>query len=305
MRKSVAALLLSCSCFLFAQSATSAAPAGNKFAALAERFVHETLAQSPSSASQAGYHHYRDPKTGKDLALDSLLDDVSPAGFAAQRKLYAAWRDRFHKQTPVASLSAEDAADWRLIDDQIALNLLELDQIQNYRHNPTVYVELLGAALFQPITDDYAPEDVRLGDVLSRLAATPAFLAQARSVLADADPIFIKVAAEENEGNINLVQSTIKSAVSKSPALNARFDKVAPPALEALKSFSQWLQADLAKRKTDRTWRLGKKFYDQKFHLVMQTDITPEQLLANAESEFRNTRSEMLQLSLPLQPPSQ
>ena len=38
----------------------------------------------------------------------------------------------------------EDAADWRLIDDQIGQQLLEFDRIQNYRHNPTVYVELLG-----------------------------------------------------------------------------------------------------------------------------------------------------------------
>src|SRR5207249_3157591 len=83
--------------------------------------------------------------------------------------------------------------------DQIALTLLELDRIQNYKHNPTFYVELLGGALFQPLTDDFAPEEVRLGDILSRIAASPHFLDQARSQLVDADPIFIKVAIEENE----------------------------------------------------------------------------------------------------------
>ena len=300
MSKSMVAMLAVCSSFAVAQSTALAGQSNAKFAALSEQFIHETLAQSPSSASQAGYHHHRDPKTGKDLALDSLLDDVSPAGFAAQRALYIKWRDRFHTETPVTSLGPEDAADWRLIDDQVALNLLELDKIQNYRHNPTVYVELIGAALFQPITDDYASQDARLGDVLSRIAAIPSFLDQARSVLADADPIFIKVAIEENEGNINLVQNTVASAVAKTPALKSRFDKVAPPAITALKSFSEWLDSDLAKRKTDRTWRLGKQFYDQKFHLVMETDITPEQLLTEAEAEFRKTRAEMLQIALPL-----
>ena len=57
------------------------APQGNeKFAKLSEEFIHETLALSPSSASQAGYHQHVDPKTGKTIALDALLDDVSPAG---------------------------------------------------------------------------------------------------------------------------------------------------------------------------------------------------------------------------------
>jgi uncharacterized protein (DUF885 family) len=299
MCKAIAVLLV-CSSFAAAQRANSIARNNDRFAKLSEQFIHETLAQSPSSASQAGYHHHRDPKTGKDIALDSLLDDVSPAGFAAQRAQYARWRDRFHNETPVASLGTEDAADWRLMDDQIALNLLELDQIQNYRHNPTVYVELLGAALFQPLTDDYAAEDVRVNDVLSRTAAIPHFLDQARSVLADADPIFIKVAVEENEGNINLIQSTIAAAASKTPALKTRFDRVAPASIAALKGFSQWLQSDLAIRKTDRTCRLGKQIYDHKFHLVMETDITPEQLLHEAESEFSKTRAEMLELALPL-----
>ncbi|MBS1806063.1 MAG: DUF885 domain-containing protein [Acidobacteria bacterium] len=300
MRKGLLAAVAVCSCLAVAQGNSATTQTSEKFAGLSEQFIHETLAQSPSSASQAGYHHYRDLKGGKDLALDSLLDDVSPAGFAAQRELYARWRERFHAETPVASLGPEDAADWYLIDDQIALNLLELEKIQNYRHNPTVYVELLGAALFQPLTDDYASEDVRVGDVLSRVAATPRFLDQARSVLADSDPIFIKVAIEENDGNINLMQNTIASAAAKSPALKSRFDKVAPDAVAALKSFSEWLNSDLAKRKTDRTWRLGKEFYDQKFRLVMETDITPEQLLSDAESEFHKTRAEMMQLALPL-----
>ena len=210
------------------------------------------------------------------------------------------WRERFRKETPLASLGIEDAADWQLIDDQIALNLLEFDRIQNYKHNPTVYVELLGGALFQPLTDDYAPKEVRLGHIVSRVAATPHFLDQARSELIDADPIFIKVAVEENDGNIDLIQSTIATAIPAGSKLKAQFDQVAPPAIEALKNFSHWLQDDLAKRKTDRTWRLGKELYAEKFRLVMETPITPDQVLAEAETELKKTRAEMLQIALPL-----
>ena len=285
---------------LAAQSANAGQPANAKFAKLSEEFIHETLALSPSSASQAGYHKHVDPKTGQTIALDSLLDDVSPAGIAEQRRMYSKWRERFHTETPVASLGAEDAADWRLIDDQIGLNLLDLDRIQNYKHNPTVYVELLGGALFQPLTDEYAAEPIRLGDVLSRVAATPTFLDQARSELSDSDPIFIRVAVQENQGNIDLIQDTIAAAVARHPELRMRFDQVSQPAVKALKDFSQWLQNDIAKRKTDRTWRLGKELYAEKFRLVMETDITPDQVLAEAEREFKKTRTEMLELALPL-----
>ena len=294
----VACLLISTA--VVAQTSGSSSEAGGKFAKLSEQFIHETLALSPSTASQAGYHLHVDPKTGKTVALDALLDDVSAAGFAEQRRVYAEWRQRFHEETPLSSLGIQDAADWRLIDDQIGLNLLEFDRIQNYKHNPTVYVELLGSALFQPFTDDYAPENARLGHILSRITAIPAFLDQARSQLMDADPIFIKVAVEENDGNIDLIQSTLAPAYSSDPKLKAQFDRVAPHSVEALKNFSRWLQDDLAKRKTDRTWRLGKDLYAEKFRLVMETAISPDQVLADAEGELKKTRAEMLQLALPL-----
>jgi uncharacterized protein (DUF885 family) len=294
----VASILISTT--VVAEDSNSSSEASTKFAALSEEFIHDTLVLSPSNASQAGYHQHLDPKTGKTIALDALLDDVSPAGMRERKRAYTQWRGRFHAETPVASLSVEDAADWQLIDDQIALTLLELDRIQNYKHNPTFYVELLGGALFQPLTDDYAPEKTRLSHVISRLASIPRFLDQARSELADADPIFIKVAVEENAGNIDLIQNTIASAISQGSGLKAQFDKVAAPAVAALQGFSGWLQEDLAKRKSDRTWRLGKALYAEKFRLVMETPVNPDQILADAERELSKTRAEMLQIALPL-----
>jgi uncharacterized protein (DUF885 family) len=294
-----AGILISTSAFL-ERTPNSSAETSAKFARLSEQFIHETLALLPSMASQAGYHQHVDLNTGKTIALDALLDDVSTAGMAEQRRVYAMWRERFRTETPLASLDVQDAADWQLIDDQIALNLLELERIQNYKHNPTVYVELLGGALFQPLTDEYAPEEVRLGDILSRIAASPRFLDQARSQLVDADPIFVKVAIEENDGNIDLIQNTIGPAIPAGSKLKIQFDQVAPKAIEALKNFSRWLQDDLAKQQTDRTWRLGRELYGEKFRLVMETRVTPEQVLADAERDLKTTRAEMLQIALPL-----
>lgn len=283
-----------------AQTPKSSPESSAKFAKLSEEFIHETLVLSPSNASQVGYHRHVDAKSGQTIALDALLDDVSPNGIAEQRRVYSRWRERFRGETPLASLNLEDAADWRLINDQIDLNLLEIDRIRNYKHNPTVYVELLGGALFQPFTDDYAPQDVRLQHILSRIAAIPKFLDQARGELVDADPIFIKVATEENDGNIDLIQTTVGPAISADAKLKTQFDQVAPKAIDALKAFSTWMRDDLSKRQTDRTWRLGKDLYAEKFRLVMETPVTPDQALADAERELKKTRAEMLEIALPL-----
>ena len=58
-----------------------------------------------------------------------------------------------------ASLSAEERADYLIIQNAADLSLQDLKQIQSYRHNPTTYVELIGNALFNPSVLEYAPFD--------------------------------------------------------------------------------------------------------------------------------------------------
>ena len=288
-------LLMSAALVLVTQAKEKPKPAGkaasSSFLQLEDEFMKESLALSPVSASQAGYHRH------KGRELDPELDDFSPASIAAQRKFYAAWQQRL---ASVHDLAPEDAADRQLMSDQIGLNLLELDEIQSYKHNPTIYVELIGNGLFLPLTQNYASKEVRVGHVLSRMDQVSRLLGQAKAALMDADPIFVKVAAEENDGNASLIQDDIREQVGTDAQLKKRYDEVAPKAITALKDFTQWLQQDLGKRPNARSWRLGDKWYGKKFKLVMETNITPDEVLANAERELKQTRAEMLELATPM-----
>ena len=230
----------------------------------------------------------------------SVLDDLSLEAMIGQRAFYAAWQERFEKETPISSLDAQDGADWQLINDQIKLQLLELDDIKNYRHNPTGPVELIGTAIFQPLTEDYASKDVRLGHILSRISQVPRLLNQVKAYQDDVDPIFIKTAVQENEGNIDLIQNTVGKEIAPESALRKRYDQVSSAAITALQDYSKWLTDVLAKQPNRRSWRLGKDLYDRKFRLVMEVNLTPQELLADAESNLKSVRAEMLTLALPM-----
>jgi uncharacterized protein (DUF885 family) len=295
-------LMLSSTQSIGQQTVTSTpnSAASKKFAELSDQFMKDSLALSPSNASAAGYHNHLDKKTGKTVELDAMLDDLSLPFMDKQRDFYMQWRERFQQETPVAALNPEDAADWQLIDDQIGLNLLEFDKIQNYRHNPTVAVELIGNALFLPLTQNYAPADVRLGHVLSRIRQIPRLVDQVKQYLSDVDPIFTQTAIGENDGNIDLIQNTVAQQIPANSKLKGEYDQVAPPAITALKQYSEWLKSRFSQQPAGRSWRLGKDLYDQKFRLVMETAVTSEQLLADAEEGLQSVRAEMLQLALPM-----
>ena len=131
------------------------------FSKVTEDFVYGSLALTPVSATQAGYHEHQGVK------LDEKLDDFSPSGIEAEQKFYTGFKDRLAGMDQ-ASLSAEERADYLIIQNAVELSLQDLQQIQSYRHNPTTYVELIGNALFNPYVLEYAPFDTRFAQIIKQ-----------------------------------------------------------------------------------------------------------------------------------------
>ena len=257
---------------------------------LRDEFVYQMLAFSPTTATQAGYHQH------KGVRLDGLLDDYSADALDRQRQFFHQFRERLAKTVQPEQLTAEDRADYDLISDVISLQLLELDQIQNWRHNPTLYVEMAGNGLFYPWSLDYAPKPERYRHIIARLEKIPGVVEQAKKNLASAPEIWTTVAMEENDGNIGLIDTTLRAGAPEE--VKAEYGKAAGAAIDALRAFNGYLKTDLAQRPGE--WRLGKEKYVKKFGYVLQTDRTPEQVLAEAEEALQEVRKEMFKLSLPL-----
>lgn len=255
---------------------------------ITDEFVYGSLALSPVTATLAGYHEHA------GIKLDQKLDDFSAAGVQDQQQFYSSFHDRLAAIRP-DQLSSEDRADYQILQNQTELALLELREIQSYRHNPTVYVELLGNALFNPFVLEYAPLESRYRDIIARLSLVPALMDQAKANLLDAPEVWNRVAQEENDGNIDLIDKTLRS---KAPAaLQADFDRAASAALASLRAFSTYLKDDLSRETSD--WRLGEEKYGKKFAYTLVTGKQPAQVLSEAEAALKNIRDEMAKLAAP------
>jgi len=261
-----------------------------KLANLAEEFVYTTLSFSPSGATAAGLHTYQKQN------LDEMLDDFSPASLARQKRFYDDFQQRLGMLNYVA-LSPEEQADFTILQDQTSLALLDLNSIHTVQHNPTLYVETLGNALFNPYVLEYAPQRSRIQNIIARLQKVPLFLDQASVNLESAPPIWTQVAFEENEGNLSLVDKTIRASV---PAdLRDSYAKAARPALDAMNKFQDYLKTNLSNR-AGADWRLGHDTYAQKFKYSLESGMEPDTTLQLAETELTKVRQRMLELALPL-----
>lgn len=262
------------------------------FPTLEEEFVYTTLAFYPVNATAQGLHNY------KGVDLDTRLDDYSRPSIERQRNFYGDFQKRLKDVDP-GGLSAEDRADWKIMQEQISLAFIALDIERNWARNPTVYVESVGNALFNPYVLNYAPKPERIRHIVARMNAIPAFLDPAKWFLFNSPAVWIKVAREENEGNINLIDNVIRAEV---PAdLKSEYDRAAGVALDNLRGFDRFLTDELPKRsRGEPSWRLGEDRYNTKFKFALGTDKTPGQVLAAAESDLKTVRSRMFELAAPL-----
>ena len=276
-------LRLGCGFVLLALSVSCGGGSQAPFGELVREYVQTALSVSPVTATGAGYHRHN------GAYLNEIVDDYGADSLDKQRKFFAGFRKRL-AQFDVATLTAEDHADYDIINDNLTLQLAELNTIQNYRHNPTLYVELVGTALFTPFVLEYTDQPERYRHITTRLQKIPALLGQARQNLVDAPEIWTRVAIRENDGNRDLIIRTLKPNCPK--ASKGEFDRAAAEALKAIDEFSRWMDTELVKKTSD--WRLGKEKYALKFGPALGLGQGPARVLADAEAELRNTRQEML-----------
>jgi uncharacterized protein (DUF885 family) len=265
-----------------------AKPITTDFDKLSQDLIYGSLAFSPVDATSTGYHVHN------GIPLDELLDDYSPQGMDQQRGFYRGMQMRV-AAVDAASLDREQRADLEIMKDALGLSLLELNTIQSYKHNPTIYVELAGNALFSPYMLNYAPKEKRFQQITRRLEKMPALFEQAKSELVDAPEVWNRVAQEENDGNIELIDKTLRAEVPD--AQKAGYNRAAGDAIASLRGFNAYLKDTLSKKSSD--WRLGKDNYAKKFQFTLHTGKAPEQLLAEAEAELKTVRGDMAKLSAP------
>jgi len=257
---------------------------------LTGEFVYTVLSFSPSAATAAGLHEY------KGQVFDEQLDDIGPAAIAHQRRFYEDFSRRLEQFDP-DKLTAQERADFAILQDRVGFALLDLVQLRGYLHDPLLYVRALGNALYTPYVVDYAPKVERFRHIASRLRQVPLLLDQASTNITSSPAVWAKAAIEAGQGIIDLVDKELRAAA---PAeVRKDYEDAAGIALPAMRKFQNYMQYKL-QYLDNYDWRLGQDLYQKKFHYVLESGGAPPDLLVNTEREFAAVRARMFELALPL-----
>ncbi len=266
-----------------------AAGADLAFYRLADHYLDDLFRAYPTWATTVGLHRH-----------DGRLEDLSPAGL--KRKLDLARRHRTALTAiDPGALSISARIDHDLVLHDLDAAIFGLTELRPHERDPQSYIDLLGSAfLFLTLLPEDSPLwPERLGSLLARMRAVPAFLRAARRNLFRPPRVVTEMVLGTHAGNIAFFADQAPRLFARVPALEALLLLENERVLAALRDFQRWLETDLLPRSTG-DWRLGEKLWTMKLRHTLQSELTPNEIARRATEHLDAVRRRMLEVAEPL-----
>ncbi len=256
-----------------------------KFEALAKNYIETFLEANPEWATGLGDHRY-----------DNKMSDYSLAGIEKAKQINKAYLDSLGR-VDMGKLNQANKIDYRILRTNLQSWIFSVDTLREHEWNPLTYN--VGQAIYGLIARDFAPLKERLLSVQERLKAVPAVLQAARTNLKNPPKIHTETAIRQNPGTFGMVRDELNSFLDQVPELKPEFAPVQAEAIKALEEYSSWLEKELLPKSTG-DFRIGEEKFRRKLYYSLESDLTKEEILEDAEADLQATQEKMLETALPL-----
>jgi len=266
-----------------------AAAAGRSDAAfvrLGEEFIDHVLRTRPQLATRLGVHLW-----------DDQLRPVTQASIAEDAEWFHRFRARL-TAIPRAALSFDRALEYDLLGARVDRELLDLEVIRPFAHNPNAYLDLVAGSIQSLLERGFAPSCRRMSAVVGRLRQVPEVLRAAQINLRNPPRIATEVAIGQFEGALRLYREAVPAAAARcrDPRVQADLAEADTLAVRAVTSFIAFLHDDLLPH-SNGAFALGRDTYQRKL-LADELETTPvDSLLAQGKSALEATRARMEQVA--------
>ena len=240
-----------------------------EFEAFAAAAVEDILVRQPVLASSLGDHRF-----------DGRLDDLRPAALEEERKVITAGLAALHEWDDV-ELPIGHRVDAEVLSVRLRDRLFDIEEGGEYTWNPLVANP--GTALYLLLARDYAPLPDRLRSAGSRLREIPEQLLVARATLHDMPRVHVETAIGQFGGTLGLLDD-IARELANLPDLRRHVEPALDAARSALNDHVAWLSGELEGAAGDP--RLGRDTFAKKLSLVLDVELSPEQVLQAALDEI-------------------
>ena len=269
----------------------AAPPQSSQYDALVDAYFDQYFTFHPTAGTSAGFHQY-----------DTRLEDYSAKSRESEIGWLNAEKQKF-AALPMEHFSQDQRADVQLVQNRIAAQLLELQDIRMWQRNPNTYSNNATQTVFVLMSRNFAPADERLKSVIAREQKMPANFAAAKSNLKDVPKIYTQIALEQMPGIIKFFQNDVPLAFKSvtDPKLLADFKASNDKVIAELTSYQEFLKNDLLPI-SNGDFRIGPELYRKKLLYEQMVDIPLDRLLQIGYDDLHKNQAELKSVAAQIDP---
>ncbi len=257
-----------------------ATPEDAKLATLYDQILAEELRRHPVDATRTGLHDY-----------DGLMDDLRPIARAEDLQ-----RAKAQIQTIRTTIDPTRLSRSAQIDREIWLHALEFslwraENERPFETDPRIWGEYFSDSVFWLLTQSTLPRERNVQNAASRIAFVPQVIAAAKESLTNPPRILTEIAIQRAKAAQAFYEKEIFPLAAETPATSA-LTEPSRRAAAALGEYARWLESELLPR-SNGEWRVGKAKFAAKLHWELQSGLTADELLAEAEREAVRVEQEL------------
>ena len=247
---------------------------------------------NPSSATSVGFHQY-----------DDKIEDYSAAAF--QKRIDTLKQLQTRLATLPSQRTPDDAIDIEILDGQIRAELLDLEILQTWRHNPMNYVSLPGAAVDNLMKRNFAPPADRLRSIVSRLKGVPAMIAAMKRNIDNPPHEFTDLSFRMARGSVGFFRNEIanwaKDAAGGDTGLLQEFNAANGAAADALDDAANWLEKTLLPVSKGK-YAIGPENFARKLLYEEMVDTPLDRVLAIGEENLEKDYNAFIETARRIDP---
>jgi uncharacterized protein (DUF885 family) len=269
------------------------ADAPSPFAVFVDDYFNASFDAKPSRGTGAGLHQY-----------DDRLEDGSADAVKKRIEAVKTFQARLDKLR-AGKLTEDEAIDAEILDGRIKSELLDLEVLRTWRHNPMRYIGTPAGSIDGLMKRDFAPPATRLRSVIGRLKAAPAMFEALRTNVDNPPKEFTDLAIRSGTGSIGFFKRTVrdwaKDAAGNDADLLKEFNVANDAVVKSLTETVAWMKKDLLPRSHGK-YALGADAFAKKLLYEELVDIPLDRLLAIGEANLRRDHDAFCAIAAKIDP---
>ncbi len=273
------------------------ADSNKKFQSLVEQYLSAYWQHYPTTALYSGLYQF-----------DNQL--------AVPDSKTRAHRQQFNQQTLESLLAIDDSklnqtnkTDRLILINRLRYSLWRNQVLNDWQWDPSQYN--VGGGFGLILNTDYKPKHQRLDAFYQRMQAIPAYYLAAQENIQQPTLPHLELAIQQNQGALTLfqqrfIEESLKAGIDEvSLQFYRQRAELAAEAIQQHIDYLQTLKARLLRPKGNesfRSFRLGKKLFNEKFTRQIVTDFSADQVYQLALNKKQALHQEMMSITRQLWP---